>query len=158
MHKSTIHASEVRVTDVSELFKILSDETRLRIVRLFLYSGKELCVCEIVDALNLPQYQVSRHLAALKSAGLTSSTKKGTWAYYHLNSNSPLSAALWTFLATAPVDMEAEKSLQHDRNALDLRLALRENGACVVGLTPAARNEPHNSENSEKQNKKRRDL
>ena len=47
--------------NVAHIFKALSDETRLRILAL-LHSG-ELCVCDLMVALDLPQSTVSRHLA-----------------------------------------------------------------------------------------------
>ena len=65
-----------------DLFKALSDETRLRIV--LLLSEKELCVCQIVEALVLSQVKVSRHLTILKYAGLVRCRKEGTWVYYSL--------------------------------------------------------------------------
>ena len=65
-----------------DLFKALSDETRLRIV--LLLSEKELCVCQIEAALVLSQVKVSRHLTILKYAGLVRCRKEGTWVYYSL--------------------------------------------------------------------------
>lgn len=123
------------MTGISDLFKALSDATRLRMVKLFLHSDQSLCVCELVDALDLPQYQVSRHLGALKSAGLLHATKQGTWAYHSLVEDTPLTRALWDFLRTVPVDAATEEQVGRDQHALDLRLALRSNGACVVGLS-----------------------
>ena len=64
------------------VFKAFSDETRLRI--LFLLSERELCVCELVAVLNMPQGRISRHLSVLKHAGLVSDRRAGTWIYYSL--------------------------------------------------------------------------
>ena len=58
------------MTQPFEIFKALGDETRLRLVNLFLQTDEDLCVCEMVDALELPQYQISKHLTILKNAGL----------------------------------------------------------------------------------------
>ncbi|MCX7773964.1 MAG: metalloregulator ArsR/SmtB family transcription factor [Clostridia bacterium] len=66
-----------------EIFKALSDETRLRILSL-LWDG-EMCVCEIEKCLNLTQSNASRHLTALKKAGFLSYVKQAQWAYYKLN-------------------------------------------------------------------------
>jgi ArsR family transcriptional regulator len=52
----------------ASIFKALSDETRLRTVTLLTHS--ELCVCDIMEILRLPQSTVSRHLATLRQAGL----------------------------------------------------------------------------------------
>ena len=62
--------------------KALSDAIRLRIINL-LYGG-ELCVCEIVDALSLPQSTISRHLTVLKNAGIVEDSKRGQWVFYKL--------------------------------------------------------------------------
>ncbi len=66
------------------IFKALSDETRLKIIKL-LEKG-ELCVCEIVNALNMVQPKVSFHLGVLKDAGLVKIRKKGKWVLYSLES------------------------------------------------------------------------
>jgi len=122
---------------MTEIFKALSDETRLRIVRLILTADDAVCVCELVDALEMPQYQISRHLSALKSAGLMQVTKQGTWGYHDLEASDPLLSALWEFLRTAPMGAEEMEQLRRDRVALEHRFQLRENGACVVGLRPS---------------------
>ncbi|MPM23137.1 Arsenic resistance transcriptional regulator ArsR2 [bioreactor metagenome] len=68
---------------MTDIFKALSDETRLRILSLIL--DGEMCVCEIEDCLGLTQSNASRHLTALKNAGILSSSKQAQWAYYKLN-------------------------------------------------------------------------
>ena len=68
---------------MTDIFKALSDETRLRILSLLL--DGEMCVCEIEDCLGLTQSNASRHLNALKSAGILSSSKQAQWTYYRLN-------------------------------------------------------------------------
>ncbi|MFQ5867959.1 MAG: ArsR/SmtB family transcription factor [bacterium] len=65
-----------------DLFKALSDETRLRIM--VLLSEKELCVCQIEAALGLLQAKVSRHLTVLRYAGLVRDRRDGLWIYYSL--------------------------------------------------------------------------
>jgi ArsR family transcriptional regulator len=62
------------------LFKALSDPTRLRIM--VLLAEKELCVCQLEDALNLSQVKVSRHLNVLRHARLVESKREGLWIYY----------------------------------------------------------------------------
>ncbi len=66
----------------ARLFKAVSDETRLRILALLLEG--ELCVCELMAILALPQSTVSRHLAYLRNAGLVSDRRQGVWMYYSL--------------------------------------------------------------------------
>ncbi|MHB9111163.1 MAG: ArsR/SmtB family transcription factor [Thermoleophilia bacterium] len=66
----------------AQLFKALSDDTRLRILGLLL--DGELCVCDLVAILGLPQSTVSRHLAYLRNSGLVSDSRQGVWMHYRL--------------------------------------------------------------------------
>jgi len=65
-----------------KIFHALSDETRLKILKL-LEKG-ELCVCEIVAALGMIQPKVSFHLSVLKEAGLVRIKRKGKWILYSI--------------------------------------------------------------------------
>ena len=67
---------------VNTMFRAFSDSTRLRILHLLL--NGELCVCDIVGVLRVPQPTASRHLAYLRKAGLIVKRKQGLWAYYKL--------------------------------------------------------------------------
>ena len=58
------------------------DRTRLRILHL-LRDG-ELCVCDLVETIGVPQPKVSRHLAYLRRAELVLARKEGLWSYYKL--------------------------------------------------------------------------
>ena len=62
--------------------KALSDATRLKI--LYLLSDGELCVCEIICALDKPQSSVSHHLNILKNLGFIKGRKEGVWIHYSL--------------------------------------------------------------------------
>lgn len=66
----------------NRLFKAFADPTRLRILNLL--RVRQLCVCELIAALKLPQSTVSRHLAYLKRAGLVESREEGARANYRL--------------------------------------------------------------------------
>ena len=70
--------------EMTQIFKALSDETRLRIMSL-LVNDKELCVCDIMEALHLPQSKASRHLSYLRNAGLVDDRRHGVWIYYKIN-------------------------------------------------------------------------
>lgn len=99
---------------IARTFKSLSDETRLRILAL-LYSG-ELCVCDLMAILDLPQSTVSRHLAALRHAGLVDDRRHGVWIYYSLVSPStPLEVDLLTLLEQR---LSEQPQAQNDRAAL----------------------------------------
>ncbi len=67
----------------AKIFRALSEETRIKIIRLL--SGGEKCVCKLFKDLKLPQPKTSRHLAYLKKAGLVTARKEGLWKYYSLN-------------------------------------------------------------------------
>ena len=65
----------------ANLFKALADETRLRILALLLTEG-DLCVCDIIASIKLPQSTVSRHLAYLRKTGIVNDRRCGLWMYY----------------------------------------------------------------------------
>jgi ArsR family transcriptional regulator len=71
-----------RTNHVDLAFRAFSDRTRLRILNLL--RGGELCVCDLIDVLGVPQAKVSRHLAYLRRAGLVHVRKDGLWSYYTL--------------------------------------------------------------------------
>lgn len=75
-----------------QLFKTLSDETRLAIVMLLREAG-ELCVCDICAATEEAQPKVSRHMAILRESGLVSDRREGKWIYYRLSPTMPAWAA-----------------------------------------------------------------
>ncbi len=64
------------------MFKAFADKTRLRILQLL--TQGELCVCDLMATLKLPQSKVSRHLAYLKASGLVNDRRVGLWKYYKL--------------------------------------------------------------------------
>ncbi len=74
--------------NLEEILKALSDGTRLRILNL-LYEG-ELCVCDVMEVLEISQAKASRHLIYLKNAGLAKDRKQAQWAYYSLTKDKNL--------------------------------------------------------------------
>lgn len=74
------------------IFKALSDETRLRILKLLEYG--ELCVCDIVEALQMVQPKVSFHLSVLKDAGFIKDRKHGRWISYSLDDSDMFKRSL----------------------------------------------------------------
>ncbi len=69
--------------DLMNILKALSEETRLRILKLL--ENGELCVCDIVSALDMVQPKVSFHLSVLKEAGFLKDRKQGRWTHYSLD-------------------------------------------------------------------------
>ena len=74
--------------DPIQFFKSLTDEVRLRCLMLIQYEG-ELCVCEMMTALNDIQPKVSRNLALLRKNGLLIDRRQGQWMYYRINPDLP---------------------------------------------------------------------
>jgi len=69
--------------DLLMVFKALSEEIRLRIIKLL--EGGELCVCDLVAALDMSQPKVSFHLNVLKEARLIRDRKQGKWTHYRID-------------------------------------------------------------------------
>jgi ArsR family transcriptional regulator len=67
-----------------DLFKSLSEPVRLRLLHLLSNTKPELCVCDLVAVLDLPQGTISRHLMQLRLVGLVSVRREGVWMYYSL--------------------------------------------------------------------------
>ncbi len=112
------------------VLKGLSDNSRLRAVWLLYRTNAALCVCEIMDALNMSQYNVSRHLKILKHAGLIREEKDGKWVYYSLiEHENRFHKLLLQAVASLP-----KKLFTQDEKRLKKRMSLRENGKCVVGI------------------------
>lgn len=73
---------------IADVFKSLSDETRLQTL-LLLHKEGELCVCELVEALQISQPKLSRHLALLRNSGLVSDQRRDQWVYYRIHETLP---------------------------------------------------------------------
>ena len=113
--------------ELTGIFRGLSNPDRLRIVYLLATSQEPLCVCEIVDALDLPQYQVSKHLRTLQGLNLIDSHREGRWAYYSLTQTE------WTdrlahFLSAAITP----QAMKPEMDRLRSELRLREGGKCTL--------------------------
>lgn len=70
--------------EIAVMFQSLDDPTRLRILALLL-EEEELCVCDLVGVLQLPQSTVSRQLSLLKNAGWLKDRRAGLWIHYSIN-------------------------------------------------------------------------
>ncbi|MFD2671686.1 ArsR/SmtB family transcription factor [Marinicrinis sediminis] len=76
----------------ADLFKLLGDRNRLTIVALL--KEREMCVCELVEALQTSQPNISQHMRKLKDAGLVKEERKGQWIYYSLTDQPHLQDVL----------------------------------------------------------------
>jgi DNA-binding transcriptional ArsR family regulator len=117
--------------EVASLLKALSDEVRLEMLWL-LWNHRELCVCDLMEALGITQSKASRHLATLRHAGLVRDRREATWSYYSLRPvASPQQGALLEALrAWLASSSGADRSLR----AVRAWLGRKERGAeCAVG-------------------------
>lgn len=122
------------MSTLHNLFQILSEPVRLRLVALLAKSKERACVCELCDTLEERQYNVSRQLRALETAGLVAGTRKGRWVYYQYTAPSgPIGGHL-----TALLQALEQKQFRADLDRFTTRLRLRERGRCVVWKIPAA--------------------
>lgn len=92
--------------------KALSDPTRLRILRLLDHG--ELCVCDLMEALQLPQSKVSRHMSFLNHSGWVDGRRSGKWVYYRLAEpcNQLQRRMLQVLRQELPKDDQAQKDYQ----------------------------------------------
>jgi ArsR family transcriptional regulator len=105
------------LADLDALFKGFADPTRIRILNLL--AAGELCVCDIVALLELPQSSVSRHLAYLLRSELVEVSRGWKFAHYRLAaSGNPVHQNLLTCVRTSfrgiPA-LEAERARAADR-------------------------------------------
>lgn len=76
------------MNDLTTIFKVLSDETRLRM--LMLLSTDALCVCEMCGILELSQPKISKNLAKLRDLGIVADERKEKFVFYRLKSDYPM--------------------------------------------------------------------
>ena len=92
------------------IFDVIGDATRRRILALLVAEG-ELCVCELMAALDDIQPKVSRHLSVIRDSGLVSVRREGTWIFYRLAPSLPhwVRDLLDTLRAGAVPDLTADR-------------------------------------------------
>lgn len=115
--------------DLLNTFKALSEETRLRILKLLEHG--ELCVCYIVAALDMVQPKVSFHLNVLKEAGFLKDRKQGRWIYYSLDESD----LFRRFLLMSVLERVPKDNLAEDRKRLDAFLQCKPSVDNVVQLS-----------------------
>lgn len=93
------------------VFDVLSDLTRRRILALLLAEG-ELCVCELIAALDDIQPKISRHLSVIRESDLVSMRKDGTWVFYRIAPSLPgwVDNLLKTLRSGAVADLPADRA------------------------------------------------
>ena len=109
----------------AQIFKSFADETRLRI--LLLLGDGELCVCDLMAILSLPQSTISRHLAYLRHAGFVDDRRQGVWMYYRLVSGAELHRDLLELLK---IYGQSLPMAQRDRLALSSHVTYKGKLTC----------------------------
>ena len=110
----------------SKVFKALSDETRLRILKML--EVRPLCVCEIQHVLKGSQPNVSHHLKTLADAGLVDSKRDGLWIAYRIadTPETPLhGAALGLIRRSLKNDEQAKKDRAIVKSVNRVEISLR---------------------------------
>jgi ArsR family transcriptional regulator len=103
--------------DFVKLFKALSDETRIRILKVLL--ERECCVCEVMQALNISQSRASRNLGILEDAGFIKSRRDGLWIVYSIDEQkmnsyaAPLTELLRGSLVNEEIILQDKERLSH---------------------------------------------
>ena len=129
MIRAALPLAAPSVADLDAIFRAFADPTRLRILNLL--AAGELCVCDIVEILALPQPTVSRHLAYLRRAELVETTREWKFAHYRLattaSSGNPVRANL---VACARSCFPGIPSLDRERRAAAARVRERVADPC----------------------------
>lgn len=126
MTTTSARAPAPTVEDLETLFKAFADPTRLRILSLL--AAGELCVCDIVEILGIPQPTVSRHLAALRAAGLVAATREWKFAHYRLA--EPADPVHRNLIMCVRSCFRGIRSLDRERVKAEQRVGARESDPC----------------------------
>jgi ArsR family transcriptional regulator len=121
----------------ADLLRVLGNENRLRILQA-LAGRRELCVCELVDALGRAHYAVSRDLAALQKVGLVRERREGSWMYHSIAPEAQADAFRADLLQLVGRRLAGVPEAQADEARLARRLALRDGDRCVVAVADFA--------------------
>lgn len=117
------------MNDVVLLGKALSDPTRVRILYALLQS--DLCVCEMVDALEMGQSTLSSHLQTIRQAGVVETSRRHKMVSYALTAEArPL---IETIIDSNRSALEADRRIARDQVRVQERIQLRKNDVCVLG-------------------------
>jgi ArsR family transcriptional regulator, arsenate/arsenite/antimonite-responsive transcriptional repressor len=114
------------IADLNEVFRGFADPTRIRILSLL--AAGELCVCDLVDILHLPQPTVSRHLAYLRRTGLVEATREAKFAHYRLA--APEHAVHQNLIDCVRTCFRGITSLDRERRKAEARVTARAAEPC----------------------------
>ena len=120
--------------DIARVLDMLADPTRLRLLRLL--RQQELCVCELVDTLRMPQYAISRHLRSLRAVGLVEARREGRWMHYRLGRRGVQARLVQDLLTVLCGHLDKTALGQRDDSSLRRRLAAGKVGRCLTRNHP----------------------
>jgi ArsR family transcriptional regulator len=109
-----------------KLFKALSEEVRLRILGLLMHG--ELCVCDLMAVLDLPQSTISRHLSYLTNTGWLAGERRGVWMYYRLRDHDD--DLQQDLLAVLNKHLRELSAVTRDHERLTQYLKIKSTSAC----------------------------
>lgn len=116
--------------NVLEITKALADESRLRIIMMLRRS--ELCVCQVVEILELANSTVSKHLSILHNARLLESRKDGRWVYYRLASPQTADLSVGQAIGYVVAHLKDDPQVAEDREKLTKILTMSPEELCRV--------------------------
>ena len=117
--------------------RALAHPARLRILALL--EGREICVCQITEIIDLAPATISAHLRQLRLAGLVEQTRRGRWIWFRLSASS----AVVPWLRLALDALEGDPLIARDRLCLEQAVRSSGDGGCsITPLAPSKRSTP----------------
>lgn len=123
------------LTTLTSLFRALSDQIRLRILKLL--EAGELCVCDITAALAMSQPKVSFHLGVLREAALVRDRKQGKWTHYRINDEEMFRR----FILVSVLERIPEEAVSEDKMRLGEFHRQKAGKGAFVGMPQGAEGE-----------------
>jgi ArsR family transcriptional regulator len=111
--------------ELLNIFKALSDETRLKMLKVF--QKGEICVCDLVSVLDTSQPKISFHLNVLKEAGLIKDRKQGKWVHYSINDSDMFRR----FLVLSVMEKIPEAAMKDNYTRLSKMINIKNKNRCV---------------------------
>lgn len=115
-----------RLDELDAVFRGFADPTRIRLLNLLVVG--EMCVCDLVEILDIPQPTVSRHLAYLRKAGLVTAKRDSNFAHYRLT--EPANQVHRNLINCVRGCFVGIKSLDSERRRAVARAKQRESDPC----------------------------
>ena len=128
----------------ARFLRLLADETRLRILTL-LTRTPDLCVCELVAVLRLPQYRISRHLGELRRSDLLTSRRQGPFVFYSVAERArrdPVQGPILRLVARIAGQEIASRDVGRMRRLMTLETEQRMQACSAVIMAPTVRRRP----------------